>query len=182
MIIFYLPLNNIHEYPSSSVIDNDVRVSPIAIESRSIPLLPLLNMGHVMCNWKYLHDCREKYKYEDLLNYNHSLLFKLYWITSISSISKSSSISESTSAMIASWFSSTRSRMVFKAGHKLSSLSIFVLEGVQHLIPISVSLSASAMPLYSTPPLPKLCFWSNSVSFNVFFGKNDLSSRTSPVE
>ena len=50
IILFYLPLNNIHEYPSSSVIDNDVRVSPIAIESRSIPLLPLLNMGHVMCN------------------------------------------------------------------------------------------------------------------------------------
>ena len=50
VILFYLPLNNIHEYPSSSVIDNDVRVSPIAIESRSIPLLPLLNMGHVMCN------------------------------------------------------------------------------------------------------------------------------------
>ena len=50
VILFYLPLNNIHEYPSSSVIDNDVRVSPIAIESRSMPHLPLLNIGHVMCN------------------------------------------------------------------------------------------------------------------------------------
>ena len=50
MILFYLPLNNIHEYPSSSVIDNDVRVSPIAIESRSMPHLPLLNIDHVMCN------------------------------------------------------------------------------------------------------------------------------------
>ena len=50
VILFYLPLNNIHEYPSSSVIDNDVRVSPIAIESRSMPHLPLPNIGHVMCN------------------------------------------------------------------------------------------------------------------------------------
>ena len=50
IILFYLPLNNIHEYPSSSVIDNDVRVSPIAMESRSMPHLPLLKIGHVMCN------------------------------------------------------------------------------------------------------------------------------------